>query len=81
MEKMLAPPGIARFVEEAGGVEISEEIGRGLFVQTGALNVLLRHGRPHGGGVVPHGAGQGGGREVPVEGASRGQALHDRLCR
>src|SRR5579885_400650 len=61
-----AAHGIPRLVEKARGIEIGKQVRRGLLAQLPLFHSLAAHGRPHGGRVVPHRAGQHRRGEVPV---------------
>jgi len=66
-EQALTPGGVARFIEETRGVEVGKQVRRALLIDRRRTNSLTIHGGPHDGRVVPHDAGQQGGRVVAVD--------------
>ena len=70
-KQSLSSPGIAGLFKEAHGIEVSEQVCRGLLVHFAGVDAPLAHGGPHSWRVVPHGGGQRGRSEVPVHEAAQ----------
>jgi len=59
--------GFAGFLEVTNRVKKREKIRGTVNADVGNRNLLLTHGLPHDGSVIPHAAGDAGGGVIPVE--------------